>query len=111
MEDRVRARSRNFSPAIDADDVPKHVAEQKAMTEERFAEAIEAFLNFEAQRGWPANHFTRHLVCEFIESGLMEIECGSFNWTPEMHRYFDHVIAVPWDPNELFERICGSWPE
>ena len=54
------------------------------MTEEMFAEAIEAVLNYEAQCGWPANYFSRSLVCWFIESDLMNLEGGSLSRTPEM---------------------------
>ncbi|MEM9635131.1 MAG: hypothetical protein AAGA50_27655 [Pseudomonadota bacterium] len=103
------AKSRNseiFVMQIDATDIPNMVLNRSGFSTELFREAIEAFFNFEFQPGWPESHFPIALLSEFRDAGLVEDDAGDLNWTLEMLRYFDHTLAVPWDPDSFFERLC-----
>ena len=95
---------------VNADDIPGLAMIRPELSAD--ADAIEVFFNYDYQTGWPEGHFPTSLIDEFRNAGLVEGPRGDLNWTPgmiEISRYVlgGHGGGVPWDPDKLFDRICG----
>ncbi len=97
-----------YKMLLDADTIPTLTLKRTDLNKAIFAQAIEAFLNFSFQPGWPEHHFSKSLISSFHTTGLIEYHHQNWHWSPEMLQYFRYIPDISWSAEDFFRHICAD---
>ena len=100
-----------FHLLIDAAAVSGEALRRTDLPVSLFVHAVEAFLTFDSQPGWPDGFFANDLPSDFRNAGLIEGEYEVPKWTSRMKDIWQGAMLEEMEPPaQLFRRVCSDDP-